>query len=211
MITLPNIVKLMHKAGEHLKHPKCLVRLSEGTNIRLTVATNRAKFPGSINILSNAGFHESKFYGRIFTNGTLALSKPAFIGENLHAQIAAALQEFNADPRSGASLYGSKTAHCCFCGTKLSTKESLTTGYGPTCAENYGLPWGHIDPDVTEKHRHDLEKIMQQMESLPNKIKRPKDCSNVKQPRTFEPLPEPNEQIEFDFSNSKGQTKCQSK
>jgi hypothetical protein len=31
---------------------------------------------------------------------------------------------------------------CCFCGRDLDTAESISVGYGPTCAANHGLPWG---------------------------------------------------------------------
>lgn len=32
--------------------------------------------------------------------------------------------------------------NCCFCGRSLLEPDSLTCGYGPTCAEKYGLAWG---------------------------------------------------------------------
>lgn len=39
-------------------------------------------------------------------------------------------------------LYGS----CVFCSRTLTDERSITAGYGQTCAENHGLPWGHVDP-----------------------------------------------------------------
>ena len=41
-----------------------------------------------------------------------------------------------------ASRYGIASGRCVFCSKGLSTKESLGVGYGPNCAEKYGLPWG---------------------------------------------------------------------
>lgn len=33
-------------------------------------------------------------------------------------------------------------SQCFFCGRDLDTPESLLVGYGPTCADKHGLPWG---------------------------------------------------------------------
>lgn len=44
-----------------------------------------------------------------------------------------------------AAAYGKSTEHCVFCGRGLSddrTGCSLEVGYGPVCADKYGLPWG---------------------------------------------------------------------
>jgi hypothetical protein len=38
--------------------------------------------------------------------------------------------------------YAQEGSECCFCGRDLDTPESLTVGYGPTCADKHGLPWG---------------------------------------------------------------------
>lgn len=34
--------------------------------------------------------------------------------------------------------------HCVFCARKLTNEASITVGYGPDCAANYGLPWGEL-------------------------------------------------------------------
>lgn len=52
------------------------------------------------------------------------------------------------DPVGVATLHGKKTGSCCFCGRHLETTESVTAGYGPVCAEKWGLPWGDV-PDTT--------------------------------------------------------------
>lgn len=35
---------------------------------------------------------------------------------------------------------------CIFCGRTLTDEASIEAGYGPVCAENHGLPWGHVTP-----------------------------------------------------------------
>jgi hypothetical protein len=37
---------------------------------------------------------------------------------------------------------GQKYKHCCFCGLELTDAPSLAAGYGPICADKWGLPWG---------------------------------------------------------------------
>lgn len=44
-----------------------------------------------------------------------------------------------------AAAYGKMHERCCFCAKALSDDEdgrSVDMGYGPVCAEKYGLPWG---------------------------------------------------------------------
>ena len=47
------------------------------------------------------------------------------------------------DPITAAALWGKKMNRCCFCGLELSDERSVAMGYGPICADNWGLPWGH--------------------------------------------------------------------
>jgi hypothetical protein len=51
------------------------------------------------------------------------------------------LREFEADPAGRANVVGLSTNHCCFCGIELTAAESVGNGYGPICAEHWGLPW----------------------------------------------------------------------
>lgn len=42
-----------------------------------------------------------------------------------------------------AKAFGDRFHRCVYCSTELTDDRSITAGYGPTCAENYGLPWGN--------------------------------------------------------------------
>jgi hypothetical protein len=46
------------------------------------------------------------------------------------------------DPVGFAGSYGAATGRCCFCNKPLKTEESTAVGYGPVCADRFGLPWG---------------------------------------------------------------------
>jgi hypothetical protein len=43
-----------------------------------------------------------------------------------------------------AASFGHSTGKCVFCRQKLTDGRSTSVGYGPTCAENNGLPWGEL-------------------------------------------------------------------
>jgi hypothetical protein len=53
-----------------------------------------------------------------------------------------ALKQFATDPVQAAKGYAIRTSNCSFCGIELSDPRSVEVGYGPICAERYGLPWG---------------------------------------------------------------------
>ena len=47
------------------------------------------------------------------------------------------------DPAAYAAIVGKDIGRCCFCGLMLENPESVGHGYGPICADKYGLPWGN--------------------------------------------------------------------
>lgn len=50
--------------------------------------------------------------------------------------------KFCKDPLAGVKMKGQRYNSCCFCRQQLTNAASLFAGYGPTCADNFGLPWG---------------------------------------------------------------------
>jgi hypothetical protein len=52
-----------------------------------------------------------------------------------------ALAAVMADPTAEAVAAGHATGACCFCRRALTDARSVHHGYGPICAEHYGLPW----------------------------------------------------------------------
>ena len=132
-IDLTKIVDLFDTAGQHLKHPAIVL-----DGIRLSVAGERAKFPGSINVTSPGSFQDRTWFGRIALDGTFVGSReatPAIVEE---------LKALAADPAGKAALYGKQTGCCCFCARELTDERSIAVGYGPICADHYGLPWGGL-------------------------------------------------------------------
>ena len=45
------------------------------------------------------------------------------------------------NPISESALQGKEYGRCCFCNRELDNEGSIFHGYGPICAEKWGLPW----------------------------------------------------------------------
>ena len=58
--------------------------------------------------------------------------------------VRALIVAFAANPAAVGAAYGKRTGQCCFCCRHLETRESVAVGYGPICAEKFGLPWGEV-------------------------------------------------------------------
>jgi Family of unknown function (DUF6011) len=52
------------------------------------------------------------------------------------------LDQIDHNPSDYDWSVGGSQSNCCFCSRLLSDPRSVRWGYGPTCAEKYGLPWG---------------------------------------------------------------------
>ena len=50
------------------------------------------------------------------------------------------IDQFILNPAENAIIKGKQTGSCCFCGRFLENAASVYWGYGPICAEHYGLP-----------------------------------------------------------------------
>jgi hypothetical protein len=129
------LVVLLQAAGRKLKHPRVTLD-REGRLLRLSVAGAKSKYTGSIMVTDGRPFGQNVWYGRIEPSGQFMPSGKA------DAWVTDTLVAFAADPAGFAASYGHTTGSCCFCGLELSTTESTAVGYGPVCADNYGLPWG---------------------------------------------------------------------
>lgn len=68
------------------------------------------------------------------------------------------LKELATNPQETAAKYGKETGVCCFCAITLTDPRSVTVGYGPICAGNYGLPWGEFTSKTDMAAAAQLEK-----------------------------------------------------
>jgi len=140
---MQGLLALFSKAkGSKLKSPKIRIEVA-GQKLCISLAGNAAKHPGSINVTDGKPFGENKWFGRILTDGTWMPGKAADelpILEDFLSHLAS-------KPAETAAAYGKASGNCCFCNTEIKTAESMAVGYGPVCANKWGLPWG-------KKHVH---------------------------------------------------------
>ena len=64
-----------------------------------------------------------------------------FAGPNVEDDVKQRIAEVGSDVVGSAKAHGAQHGNCCFCSRDLTTDESVSNGYGPICADRYGLPW----------------------------------------------------------------------
>ena len=132
---MQRIVEMFDRAQGRLRHPSFIL-----DGFRVNVAGQRASVPGSITVTAaERGTNGRRaWYGRVLRNGTYEPSNSA------PDNVAPALRRFAADPAGVAAEYGRLHGRCCFCNRALDDERSTALGYGPVCADNYGLPHGTV-------------------------------------------------------------------
>jgi hypothetical protein len=127
------IVTLFNRARDQgLRYPKIRLQTSSGQKIVLRMSSK-----GDVTVTDNGpSFHDRKYFGKINPEGLFSPTKL------VTPDVTQLLKDLAENPTEMAALYGHQTSNCCFCGLELTTSESVTVGYGPICADNWGLPWG---------------------------------------------------------------------
>lgn len=138
---LSRIVEMFRRAAGHLRFPSIVL-----DGFRVSIAGARAAQPGSLTVTAvektfNAfrGRDERRWFGRVSTAGVFECGRAAPDG------LGDKLRRFAADPAGEAAAHGHLTGRCCFCNHRLgegSSQLSVAVGYGPDCADHYGLPFG---------------------------------------------------------------------
>lgn len=149
--SLARIVAMFAKAAEHLKYPAIVL-----DGIRISVAGERAREPGSLTVTTADKGDDGRraYLGRVTRAGVFEPARtvsPWPIVDQLRA--------FAENPERVAGDYGRLHGACCFCRKALSDERSTAVGYGPICADHFGLPWGD-----TEYHT-DQERAAHRMEA----------------------------------------------
>ena len=142
---LSGIIAMFARARQHLRHPAIVL-----DGFRVNVAGDRAREPGSLTLTSvertaprqaftalglRPGL-QREYYGRVTLAGVYEPTRRA------PADLGARLRAFAADPAGVAAAYGRLHGACCFCRRALRDERSTAVGYGPDCADHFGLPWG---------------------------------------------------------------------
>lgn len=138
---LPRILGiLMHAAAHDVKRVRIVLKLSDEERVRVGYSRNkRTAYITSLdyNDVWN-GESKPRYYGKIENGGKWTPTRKAASHDALKAK----LTDFDKDPHKAGAVEGHATGACCFCSRYLTTAASVKAGYGPICAERFGLPWG---------------------------------------------------------------------
>jgi hypothetical protein len=128
-----------------LKWPKIRLRTTQGEPLVIHEAGDRSKYKGDLILTSGEGFAQNKWFGHI-------KGAELFQSSAMTPSIKALIFALGDDPTRVAESYGRLTGQCCFCGRPLADGRSVAVGYGPICADKFGLQWGEnqVEP-VKEK------------------------------------------------------------
>lgn len=134
-----------------IQHPTIKTQLDDGTKVKLSLASSASANAGSVYV--NKG---DEYYGKIDSEGRLTLARRMPVCEELHTLV----QEIGANPSVAGKVHGNKYDNCMFCGRDLKTTDSVYFGYGPICAEKWGLEWGTAREHIVEDRVNRNEQIM---------------------------------------------------
>lgn len=121
-----------------LQRPKLRFEAQPDQKLTVSICGPNSRTPGALNLTDGRPFGQGVWFGRVNLDGSIkqAQAWQPWVGQTL--------TEFAKDPVGFAKVYGKKTGRCCYCGRHLETKESVAVGYGPICAEKFGMPWGDV-------------------------------------------------------------------
>lgn len=130
-----SIVTMMQRAQSVVRFPKVRFDTAHG-RIQFSIAGSASRYAGCVMVTDGGRYGSNVFYGRITTDGEFVASRTC------DPHVLAELRMIAQNPAGYAAAYGRRTGSCCFCRRELTDARSVTVGYGPICAENFGLPWG---------------------------------------------------------------------
>lgn len=122
------------------KYPKIRLQTNEQPPVAVVMsqAGPRSQYAGQVMITNGEAFGSplNRFFGRIDQSGVF------HEGRHVTDAVRATLRNMADDPARAAMEYGKLTDHCCFCAKRLTDGRSILAGYGPQCADKFGLAWG---------------------------------------------------------------------
>lgn len=129
------IMDMLTTALGHMQRPRLRLATADGEPVAIKLNT-RGKNEGCASITDGEPYGFNRYYGLINDRGVFSP------GRDLSEGVRAFLVTLAADPVGVIAAYGHATGECSFCARELTDERSVTVGYGPICADHYGLPWG---------------------------------------------------------------------
>lgn len=115
---------------------KLSVSINPAAGVKLTIGYKAGR--DVLYVTDGRDFGNNFYFGAVdLATGSMRPGR-----DRMDAAHTALLGAFDADPVATAVLSARFTGSCSFCSRKLDDVRSIEVGYGPTCAEKYGMPWG---------------------------------------------------------------------
>lgn len=141
-----NLVKLhelFDKAkSNHIVVPRLHMQMTDGKRFTVSAAPMTGKNPGAIYVQL-----ADKYYGKVTRDGRFEVPNYVTRCEELERRVA----EVGENPSEAGRVHGHKLRWCMFCARELKTVDSLYYGYGPVCADKWGLEWGEAANRIEEE------------------------------------------------------------
>ena len=144
-VSLPTALAAARLPLADLPDGRYRVTLPDGDHLALRVskAGSESKLAGSRIVSTRINGDEWMGVGHIADNFRLWRSCVGALRARVTDAVNVLDQAKTQDEWLVAGLaFAQEGSQCFICGRDLDTPESLTAGYGPTCADKHGLPWG---------------------------------------------------------------------
>ena len=129
------VYKMLEDAKKHLQFPSLILSVA-GHDIKLYISGSKSKVPNTLN-LASALKSDDAWYGRVTREGQWSI--PGKIEDLIMNDLAGVLIDLGLDPAETVKKQGKKCGRCCFCHLPLTDERSTAAGFGPTCADHFGL------------------------------------------------------------------------
>lgn len=132
--TFNELFSLLRKARNSIKYPSIRMVTTDGSKVQIFLA-----------VKDYIGLKVDGVYqGKILDTGKFFWYPVSM--DSIKQEIEA----FCKIPTHAAKVNGQKYGHCCFCKQELTNAISVYNGYGPICADNYGLPWEAPEVEIPD-------------------------------------------------------------
>jgi hypothetical protein len=137
VVRVPELIEAFDRAAENLKWPKIKIE-KEGRLVRIARQGSRSNNEGGLKIDNGCQYGDPSqaYYGNVTPDGVFHYRN------NCPADVIELVCGLNSNLGDTASVHGLAFGNCCFCSRELTDPKSVRVGYGPVCADHYGLPHG---------------------------------------------------------------------
>jgi len=131
-----SVVDLMHRIKDSGNDwPKVRLSIGDDMPLVLSVAGERARNPGVVNMTDGCAYGDNIFYGKITLDGTF---QPSQASRSLDRAVKTSMWALMSRMRDGEAEavfaeFGKRFGVCAICGRELTNAESVARGIGPIC------------------------------------------------------------------------------